>query len=157
MLKYEIKYFVADHFISGTSQTFSQIAQKRRMQKKSDTLLKAKIADTSLYQKGVIKTSPINHTPAENMVAPKNNTDLKMPPKRENIASVGSSNMQAGKAMASLFDIFITIETGSYAGSGTCHWMVIIKIAIHIGRVASLTKMKNRLPISMIIVTMMNT
>ena len=103
----------------GTSQTFSQIAQKRSMQKANpDTLLKAKIADTSLYGKNVIKTSPINHTSEENIVVPKNNNDLKMPPKKENIASVGQSNMQPGKGMASLFDIFITVETGSYVGSG---------------------------------------
>jgi len=86
------------------------------MQKKPDTLLKAKIADTSLYQKSIIKTSPINHTPVENTVAPKNNNDLKALPKKENIASVGSSNMQPGKAMASLFDLFITVETGTNGG-----------------------------------------
>jgi hypothetical protein len=100
--------------------SYSQVAQKRQMQqKKPDTLLKAKIADTSLYQKNIIKTSPINHTPEQNTVIPKNNSDLKLLPKKENIASVGSSNMQAGKAMASLFDIFISIKTGTFAGSGT--------------------------------------
>lgn len=96
---------------------FSQIPQKRNMQKaKPNTLLRAKIVDTALHQKNIIKTSPINHTPEEKMVIPKNNSNLTTPPKKENIASTGESNMQAGKAMASLFDMFITINTGSPTG-----------------------------------------
>lgn len=104
--------------LTTATSSFSQIPQKREMQKKPDTLLKAKIADTTLYQKNMIKTSPVNHTLVENTVAPKNTNDLKSPVKKENIASVGPSNMQPGKAMASLFDIFMTIQTGTGSGDG---------------------------------------
>lgn len=104
--------FVLTLFIGANA--FSQIAQKRQMQQaKPSTLPKAKIADTSLINKNVIKVSAINHRPEENTVAPKNNNIVKMPSTKTNIASVGSSNMQFGNGLASLFDIFITVETGS--------------------------------------------
>ena len=105
--------------LSLGSPAFSQVAQKRQMQQaKPDTLLRAKMVDSSLYQKNVIKTSPVNHTPMENSVAPKNSSEVKMPAKSGNIASVGSSNMQLGNGVASVFDIFITVKTDAYGEGG---------------------------------------
>jgi len=99
------------------STAFSQVAQKKQMQKSTPgTLLTAKVVDTTSVQKNVIKTSPINHTPLENTAVPKNSVETKLTAKNENIASVGSSNMQFGNGLASLFDIFITIETGINGG-----------------------------------------
>jgi hypothetical protein len=112
-------FFLYVLFVFLTTNIFSQIPQKKEMQKaKPNTLLKASIVDTALSNKNIIKTSPVNRTPVANMVAPKSNSNLKMPPKKENIASNGESNMQPGKAMASLFDMFITIKNGLGSAGG---------------------------------------
>ena len=106
-------------FSLGSANAFSQIAQKRNMQKaKPDTLLKAKIVDTTLYNKSIIKTSPVGHTAQETSVVPKSNNNMAIGVKKENIASTGQSNMLPPKVSASLFDIFILVKTGTEPGIG---------------------------------------